>query len=90
MDAIYNIEGVMTNFAGGWLLALDQPYQGEDNDTLALVGTQPAVIVRVRAIVPQEGGTARDIVIGPVADLYDSRLLVGRKLSKVEPAPRSA
>jgi hypothetical protein len=87
MNDIYNIEGVMTNFAGGWLLALDQPYQGEDNDVLTLVGAQPPVIIRVRAIVPQEGGPARDIVIGPVADLYDSRLLVGRKLRKAEAAP---
>jgi hypothetical protein len=83
-DAVYNIEGVMTNTAHGWLLALDMPYAGDEGDTLELVGIEPPITMRVRSIVEPDHGTVRDIAIGPVKDMYDARLLVGRKVRKID------
>jgi len=70
----------MPNFTGGWLLALDRPFEGRVNDTLTLRGAEPPIRLRVRAIVPPDAGPTPDILVAPVADMYDPRLLVGRTL----------
>ncbi len=81
----YHIEGVMTNAPGGWLLALDRPYEGAEGDSLAVESAQPPIEVKVLAIISSDDGATRDIVIAPVQDLYDPRLLTGRDLVSVSP-----
>jgi hypothetical protein len=76
----YHIEGVMTNAAGGWLLALDRPYEGQDGDELAIVGTDPPVTVYIMSTVASDDGATRDIVIAPMENLHDPRLLTGHSL----------
>lgn len=78
----YSIEGVMTNVSQGWILALDRPFAGEPGDSLYLTGSSPLLEVRVIGPVEQEDGTPVPdvIVIYPVQDMNDPRMLVGRNL----------
>lgn len=76
----YHIEGVMTNMAGGWLLALDRPFEGGEGDTLTVDGSVPPVTVSVVSVVASDDGATRDIVIAPLHDLHDPRFLTGRGL----------
>lgn len=78
----YSIEGVMTNVSNGWIIALDRPYEGDPNEPLHLANTVPPVPVHVIGPVENEDGTpVPDVVlIYPVEDMNDPRMLVGRVL----------
>lgn len=80
----YHIEGIMTNNAGGWLLALDRPFEGGEGDTLTVAGSEPPVPVLVLTVVEYEDRQARDIVIAPIEELHDPRYLAGRALEAPE------
>lgn len=78
----YGIEGVMDNVSQGWILALDRPFDGQPNDTLFLAHTEPPVPVNVIGLMELEDGSGVPdvIVIYPVQDMNDPRLLTGRTL----------
>lgn len=80
MTAPYHIEGIHTNMNGGWLLALDRPFEGEEGDTLVVKGSSPPVTVSVLAVVDSDDRAIRDIVIAPLHGLHDPRYLTGRSL----------
>ena len=79
----YHVEGVMTAPSGGWLLALDRPYAGDDGDVLRVENGSPGVLLTVTAVVESDDGSTRDVVVAPPPELPDPRYLTGRDLCPV-------